>query len=153
MKRYLVSICIPLVANDLVSILAGCISCLENYLFFAHFKIGFFVFIFTVKISYIFYLQVSYQINYVQKFSPILWVVFFFNFFKLVYLFFRERGREGEREEEKHQCVVASHVPPTGELACNPGLCPDWELNRRSFGLQPELNPLSHTSQDLWVVF
>ena len=28
------------------------------------------------------------------------------------YLFvFTERGREGEREGEKHQCVVASHVP------------------------------------------
>ena len=30
-------------------------------------------------------------------------------FFKDFYLFiFRERGKEGEREEEKHQCVVAS---------------------------------------------
>ena len=36
------------------------------------------------------------------------------NFFKRFYLFiFRERGREGEREGEKHQCVVASHVAPT----------------------------------------
>ena len=25
---------------------------------------------------------------------------------------FRERGKEGGREVEKHQCVVASHVPP-----------------------------------------
>ena len=40
------------------------------------------------------------------------------------YLFiFRQRGRQGE----KHQCVVASHAPPTGDLACNPGMCPDWE--------------------------
>ena len=31
-----------------------------------------------------------------------------------IYLFFRERGREGEREGEKHQCVVASHVAPLG---------------------------------------
>ena len=31
------------------------------------------------------------------------------------YLFiFRERGREGEREVEKHQCVVASHTPKLG---------------------------------------
>ena len=43
---------------------------------------------------------------------------------------FRERGREGERVGEKLQCVVASHAPPTGDLACNPGKCPDWELNR-----------------------
>ena len=41
----------------------------------------------------------------------------------------RERGREGEREREKHQCVDAPHVPPTGDLACNPGMRPDWKLN------------------------
>ena len=57
-------------------------------------------------------------------------------FLKIFYLFiFRERGREGERGE-KHQCVVTSRVPPTGDLAHNPGMCPDWELNRRSFGSQ-----------------
>ena len=43
---------------------------------------------------------------------------------------------EGEREEEKHQCVVASLTLPTGDLACNPGLCPDMELNPGTFGLQ-----------------
>ena len=53
-----------------------------------------------------------------------------FLFFKRFYLFiFREGGREGEREVEKHQCVVASRVPPTGDLARNPGMCPDWESN------------------------
>ena len=55
---------------------------------------------------------------------------------KRFYLFILERGREGEREEEKHQCAVASHTPPTGDLARNPGTCPDWELNQRSFDLQ-----------------
>ena len=45
-----------------------------------------------------------------------------------IYLFiFRERGKEEERE--KHQCVVATHMPPTGDLACNPDMCPDWESN------------------------
>ena len=42
-----------------------------------------------------------------------------FSFFKkkdFIYLFL-ERGREREGEGEKHQCVVASHVPPTGDLA------------------------------------
>ena len=38
-----------------------------------------------------------------------------------IYLFL-ERGREGEREGEKHQCVVASHAPTTGDLDCNPGM-------------------------------
>ena len=30
---------------------------------------------------------------------------------------------EGNREGGKHQCVVASHAHPTGDLACNPGMC------------------------------
>ena len=52
-----------------------------------------------------------------------------------LYLFiFRERGKEGEREGEKHQCVVASRAPTTGDMADNPGMCPDWELNQRPFG-------------------
>ena len=55
---------------------------------------------------------------------------------KMLYLFMiREKGREGERGE-KHKCVVASHVPATGDLARNPGMCPDWELNRQPFGLE-----------------
>ena len=45
-------------------------------------------------------------------------------FFFLFYLFiFREKGREGEREGENHQCVVASHTLPTGDLVRNPGMC------------------------------
>ena len=65
--------------------------------------------------------------------------------FKRFHLFiFRER--KGEKGE-KHQCVVASGTPPTGDLVCNPGLCPDWELNQRLFGLQTDTQPLSHTSQ------
>ena len=42
---------------------------------------------------------------------------------------FRARGREGEREGEKHLCVVASGAPPIGDLAHNPGMCPDWDSN------------------------
>ena len=52
-------------------------------------------------------------------------------FFKKIFIF-RERGREGER----YQCVVASHAPPTGDLARNPGKCPDRELNWGPFGSQ-----------------
>ena len=58
-------------------------------------------------------------------------VLFSYLFLKVFYVFiFRDRGREGEREEEKHQCVVASHTLPTGDLAHNPGMCPDWEWNQ-----------------------
>ena len=52
-------------------------------------------------------------------------------FFLTLYLFtFRERGRK----REKHQCVVVSSAPPTGDLA--PDMCLDWELNWRPFGSQ-----------------
>ena len=57
-------------------------------------------------------------------------------FFKDFIYLFLERGREREREEEKHQCVVASCAHPTGDLAHNPGMCPDWESNLRPFGSQ-----------------
>ena len=67
---------------------------------------------------------------------------------KRFYLFiFRETGRGEEREGKKLQCVLASHSPRTGDLAHNPGMCPDWELNRKPFGSQPTLNPLSHANQ------
>ena len=32
--------------------------------------------------------------------------------------------------------TVASHTPPTGDLARNPGMCPDQEWNQRPFGSQ-----------------
>ena len=42
--------------------------------------------------------------------------VFYCNylFLKILFIYFQteEKGREGE----KHQCVVASHAPPTGDL-------------------------------------
>ena len=50
-----------------------------------------------------------------------------------IYLFiFRERGREGERDGKKHR----SDQLPLEDLACNPGLCPDWESNQRPFRSQ-----------------
>ena len=52
-----------------------------------------------------------------------------------MYLFL-ERGREGEREGEKPRCGVASPIPSTGDLAHNPGMCPDWDSNQRPFDLQ-----------------
>ena len=49
------------------------------------------------------------------------------------YLFiFRERGREGE----KNQCVVVSCIHPTGDLPHNPGMCPDWVSKQWPFGFQ-----------------
>ena len=55
-------------------------------------------------------------------------------FFKKI--IFRQRGNIGEREGEKHQCVVASHMLSAGDLAHNPGMFSDWESNQRPFGSQ-----------------
>ena len=74
--------------------------------------------------------------------------IFVYLFLKILFTY-RERGREGERDGEKHQCVVASHVPSTGDLAPNPGMCPNWELNQRPFGSQAltQSTELFHPSQ------
>ena len=52
------------------------------------------------------------------------------------FIYFSRGGREAERKGEKHQCAVASLMPLTGDLAHNPGMCPDWESNQRPFALQ-----------------
>ena len=53
-----------------------------------------------------------------------------------IYFIFRQRRREGEREGEKYQCVVASHLPCSEDLAHNPRMCPDWELSPLPCGLE-----------------
>ena len=67
------------------------------------------------------------------------------------YLFFKglidlERGRERERQGEEHQHVVASHAPPTGDMAHNPGMCPGNQTGN-PLVRRPALNLLSYTSQ------
>ena len=57
------------------------------------------------------------------------------NFFKAFIYLFLEKG-EGREKEERNIDVqeihgsVASHMPPTGDLAGNPGICPDRESNQ-----------------------
>ena len=75
------------------------------------------------------------------------------NVFLRFYLFILESGREGEREGEKHWCVVASCVPPAGDLAYNPGVCPDRELNQKPFGLQASTQATEpHQPGQEWVL-
>ena len=65
--------------------------------------------------------------------------------FKRFYLFLEKgEGREKGRETSVCDCLL---VPPTGDLACNPGMCHDWELNRWPLVCRPAVHPLSHTSQ------
>ena len=70
--------------------------------------------------------------NWFSKYTDILAFSFFFKDF-IIYF---QREEEGEREGEKHQCVVGSRMPPTWDLAGNPGTCPDWELNWQTFASQ-----------------
>ena len=61
----------------------------------------------------------------------------FFPFFKDFICLFLERGEGKEKERERNiSDVAAPHRPPTGDLAHNPGTCPDWESNQQPFGLQ-----------------
>ena len=76
--------------------------------------------------------SLSFQSNIVYIIMESQSVSFFLDF---IYLFYTG-GQEGEREGEKHQCVVASCANPPGELTHTPGICPDWELNRVPFGSQ-----------------
>ena len=63
-----------------------------------------------------------------QKRKPFFRCWNIWNFFLRFYVFiFRERGREGER---RGNIKVASRTPLNGDLACNPGMCPDWESNQ-----------------------
>ena len=55
-----------------------------------------------------------------------------------IYLFLERGRREGEREGEKHHVweinwLVASCTPSAVDLACNPGMCPNWEPNYHIF--------------------
>ena len=43
--------------------------------------------------------------------------------------------------------LVAPPMPSARDLAHNPDMCSDWELNQQPFGHRPALNPLTHTSQ------
>ena len=78
-------------------------------------------------------------------------IVYFF-FKDFIYLFL-ERGEGRGKEGRKDQCMAARVVALTGDLACNTGMCPDWESNWRPFGSQPALNPLSYTSQRHIIYF
>ena len=42
----------------------------------------------------------------------------------------------GEKDGKKYQWVVAPCTSPTGDLACNSGMCPDWESNMQPFDSQ-----------------
>ena len=65
----------------------------------------------------------------------------FFIFKDFIYLFLeRGKGREKERERNINAWIIhqsgASCTSPPGDLAHNPGMCPNWDLNLRPFSSQ-----------------
>ena len=60
---------------------------------------------------------------------------------------------KGEREGGKHQCVVASRVPPNGDLARSPGMCLSGNHTGDPLVCRLVLKPLSHTSQGCFLNF
>ena len=74
-----------------------------------------------------------------------------FFFFK-IFIYLRERGREGEREGDEHWSV-ACHTPPIGDLGWNPSMCPDWESNQRRFSFQAGAQPTEQQQPGLCKLF
>ena len=68
-------------------------------------------------------------------------------FFPKILFIFRDGGREGERDGEKHHCVVASHAQPIGGLAATQACALTWSGTSDPLVHRPAPNPLSHSSQ------
>ena len=66
-------------------------------------------------------------------------------FFKYLICLFLERGER--KEKEKHQCVVASHAPPTRDLAPTQACALTGNQTCDPLVCRLALNPSSHTSQ------
>ena len=64
------------------------------------------------------------------------------SFFKGFICVLLERGEGMEKEKKRNMDVlekhlsVASCLPLIRDLACNPGMCLDWESNQQPFGWQ-----------------
>ena len=74
------------------------------------------------------------------------------SFLKQTLFIFRQRRNGGERGREKSMCGCTL-VPPTGDLACNPGMWPDWEPNQRPFGLQADILSTKPHQPGLSIIF
>ena len=76
---------------------------------------------------------------------------------KSLFMYFSREGREGERVGEKFQCErktsVTSCIPPTGDLAHNPGMCLTGNPTSDLLVCWMTPNPLKHTSQGYTVSF
>ena len=79
-----------------------------------------------------------YMLKYFEHLKKYSIYMILFSFFKWFYLIL-ERGEGKEKERERNISVWLPLACPhthTGDLACNPGMCPDWELNWQPFDSQ-----------------
>ena len=84
--------------------------------------------------------------------SPVCMSLFYF--LKILFIFiFRERVREGEREVEIHQCVVASHMPLLGTWPATQACALTGNWTSDPVVLRPALDPLSHTGECCMLLF
>ena len=74
------------------------------------------------------------------------------SFFKKILFIFRERGREGERERNINVWLPLMHPLLGTWLACNPGMCPDWEPNPWPFGWQASTQSTEPHQRGLKVI-
>ena len=79
----------------------------------------------------------GYELVFLKKNTSFFFVKILFIYLNL----FSERGKGREKERERNIDVrethhlVASHMPPAGDLSQNPGMCPDKESNWQPFSL------------------
>ena len=88
----------------------------------------------------------------IQAFSKCLWCLVFI-FFKILFIYFRERGRVGEREGEKHQCVVACHTTPLRTWPATQACALTGNRTSDPLFSSLALNPLSHTKHGCALFF
>ena len=66
-----------------------------------------------------------------------MFLISFPSFFKYFIFFYFQREGKGRRKRGRETSMCGcSHMPPTRDQARNPGMCPDWESNRRPLVLQ-----------------
>ena len=86
--------------------------------------------------------------------GPEIYIVLFLKRF-YVFIFREGKGRRKRGRNidvwETHQSVACC-MPPAGDPASNPGMCPDWELNRQPFvsqagpqSIEPHQSGLKYT--------
>ena len=114
-----------------------CLFVFENTFYFIYFLSILLIMLLQFSQFFLFYPRLCPESPTILPCSPLSFMFMgcTYKFFSFKDLFFFLEG-EGEREEEKQQCVVASCAPPIGDPACSPGMCPDWESNWQPFGSQ-----------------